>query len=81
MNFPKGAWTVCRFKRGVFKKVSVMYLSGLRTLVMTPWLIGIKYPKQITMCCANTVMLLIIVIVIKWKYYPKKIPISGLVKV
>ena len=35
---------------------------------MTPWFIGIKYPEQITWCCTNTVILLIIVTIIKWDY-------------
>ena len=32
--------------------------------LLTPWLIGIKYPKHITLCETNTVILLIIVIII-----------------
>ena len=31
---------------------------------LTPWFIGIKYPKQITLCDTNTVILLIILIII-----------------
>ena len=58
-EFPKkgGAWIVSRFKRGVFKKERVI-----------PWLIGIKYPKQIRLRCTNAVILLIIVIIITWDY-------------
>ena len=44
---------------------------------MTPWPIGIKYPKQITQCCANTVIILIIVIIIKWDYKSKKFQLAG----
>ena len=40
---------------------------------MTQWLIGIKYPKKITVLhCTNTVILLIIVIIIKWTTDPNK---------
>ena len=48
--------------------LEVNYLKGGRAFLMTPWLIGIKYPEQITLCCTNTVTLLIIIIIIKWNY-------------
>ena len=46
-----------------------------------PWLIVIKCSKQITLCCTDTVILLIIGIIIKWDYEPEKITISRLGKV
>ena len=41
---------------------------GSGAFLMTPWLIGIKYPEQIRFCHTNTVILLIILIIIKWDY-------------
>ena len=32
--------------------------------LLTPWLVGIKYPKKITLCDTNTIILLTIVIII-----------------
>ena len=37
---------------------------------MTPWLIGIKYPKKLTLCDTDTVILLTIVIVIDTLFLP-----------
>ena len=62
------AWAVCRFKRGVCKKEDDVFEVGRGAFLMTPWLIGIKYPKQIPLCCTNIVISLIIVIIIKWDY-------------
>ena len=36
--------------------------------LLTPWLVGIKYPKQIPLCDTNTVALLIIVIIIDTEF-------------
>ena len=49
-----------------------------RALSLTPWVIGIKYPKQITLLDTNTVMLLIIVIIIDTYFLPmsKKINLN-----
>ena len=67
----------------------------LEVFLLTPWLIGIKYPKKIALCDINAVKLLTIVVIIdaqlihilkkkkkkmKWGYQSKKIPCRGLVK-
>ena len=43
-----------------------MWLGGGETIVgaflLTPWLMGIKYPKHIILCDTNTVILLLIII-------------------
>ena len=38
--------------------------------LLTPWLVAIKYPKQIPLCDTNTVALLIIVIIIDKEFLP-----------
>ena len=38
--------------------------------LLIPWLIGIKHPKQITLCETSTVTLLIIVIIIGTRFLP-----------
>ena len=67
----KGAWAVCRFKRGLgkkrgeeggFKPQCTLWVRG--AFLLTQWLIGKKDPTQITLCDTNTVTLLIIVIII-----------------
>ena len=40
--------------------------------LLTPWLIGIKYSKHITLCDIDTVILLIIVIIIDTKFVPSR---------
>ena len=52
-------------------------VGGLRETILgafllTPWLIGIKYSKHITLCDTDTVILLIIVIIIDTKFGPPK---------
>ena len=46
-------------------------------LLLTPWLIGIKYPKQITLCDTNTLLLLILVIIIDTSFLSQK-KLSGI---
>ena len=36
---------------------------------MTPWLIGVKHPKQIALCETNTIVLLIRVIILTHSFY------------
>ena len=50
---------------------------------MTPWLMGIKYPKHITLCDTNTVILLIKVIIIDTYFLPisKKIKLDSAVAI
>ena len=38
--------------------------------LLTPWLVGIIYPKQIPLCDTNIVALLIIVIIIDPEFLP-----------
>ena len=50
---------------------------------MTPWLMGLKYPKHITLCDTNTVILLIKVIIIDTYFLPisKKIKLDSAVAI
>ena len=62
-DFPKkmgrGLWQFA-YLRGKFAKKKGWSIWGdWGDFLMTPWLIGIKYLKQITLCCTNTVILLI----------------------
>ena len=42
--------------RSLQKRDSDVFEEGRGAFLMTPWLIGIKYPKQILLCCTNTVI-------------------------
>ena len=69
----KGAWTVCRFKRGLGKKEGVMFFRGgvetpmhtmsWRRLLIDTMACRHKNPKQITMCDTNIVIILLIIVI------------------
>ena len=68
----KRTWTVCRFKKGPWQKRGEdVFEGGLRSQCTLRhydyWqrILTKKYPKQITVCVTNTVILLIIVILIE----------------